>query len=529
MSVLTVGRLSATVHTADSRPVDRMLRRLAERRLDEAMAAVTLPPGDWCLRRVDAVLRWDADHHESDVERAWAQTLVASLYALLEGSSTSDTLRIPGTSEDIVHYRTEVDALADVIASLAGRDHAREWAWRQLGLRVTGDPPTGADPLGAVLAAAERRPHAVSAALTVALSRVGAAALHRLFGSAGWPRIAAVVTAAHGCSAAETADLLTTGHPVLEAGAEPGADIGRERVRAMLRGAELAVALGRAGLRADAATARAWAVLDLTAADPAGLRAPRAAERVTLLAHALAGSPPAAGLAVDRAAAPRLAGVRPGGPEGARTTEDTTPLHQARPAEPGMASAGAAADAAQGSCGGGPDDISVGRGAVTEWAGLLFLLATAADAGLPDRLHQDPALVDRSVRWTLHRLALELAPYAAEDDPAVLALAGQPPTADPPAGPGPNPAEQAALTATAGHWRAATARRLDPDAPDAENVIAGIIARRGEVVADPGWLEVVLDIADIDFNIRRAGLDLDPGWVPWLGVVVRFRYVGDPS
>jgi hypothetical protein len=25
--------------------------------------------------------------------------------------------------------------------------------------------------------------------------------------------------------------------------------------------------------------------------------------------------------------------------------------------------------------------------------------------------------------------------------------------------------------------------------------------------------------------VRRAGLDLDPGYRPWLGVVVRFRYV----
>jgi hypothetical protein len=25
-------------------------------------------------------------------------------------------------------------------------------------------------------------------------------------------------------------------------------------------------------------------------------------------------------------------------------------------------------------------------------------------------------------------------------------------------------------------------------------------------------------------EIRVAGLDLDPGWVPWLGVVIRFAY-----
>jgi len=29
---------------------------------------------------------------------------------------------------------------------------------------------------------------------------------------------------------------------------------------------------------------------------------------------------------------------------------------------------------------------------------------------------------------------------------------------------------------------------------------------------------------DVDTQIRRAGLDLDPGFVPWLGKVVKIRY-----
>jgi hypothetical protein len=33
-----------------------------------------------------------------------------------------------------------------------------------------------------------------------------------------------------------------------------------------------------------------------------------------------------------------------------------------------------------------------------------------------------------------------------------------------------------------------------------------------------------LDLDDVDFDVRMAGLDLDPGWIPWLGVVVRFIY-----
>ena len=31
-------------------------------------------------------------------------------------------------------------------------------------------------------------------------------------------------------------------------------------------------------------------------------------------------------------------------------------------------------------------------------------------------------------------------------------------------------------------------------------------------------------LEDVSIDIRRTGLDLDPDWVPWLGVVLRFVY-----
>jgi hypothetical protein len=44
------------------------------------------------------------------------------------------------------------------------------------------------------------------------------------------------------------------------------------------------------------------------------------------------------------------------------------------------------------------------------------------------------------------------------------------------------------------------------------------------VTGSPGWLEVRLPLATVDLTIRRAGLDIDPGWLPWLGAVVRYVY-----
>ena len=48
--------------------------------------------------------------------------------------------------------------------------------------------------------------------------------------------------------------------------------------------------------------------------------------------------------------------------------------------------------------------------------------------------------------------------------------------------------------------------------------------RVAEIVVDPGWIEVRLQLEEVDVDLRRAGLDLDPGWLPWLGAVVRFVY-----
>ena len=50
------------------------------------------------------------------------------------------------------------------------------------------------------------------------------------------------------------------------------------------------------------------------------------------------------------------------------------------------------------------------------------------------------------------------------------------------------------------------------------------VAEEAAIVADPGWLEAHFPLSTVSIDLRRAGLDLDPGYLPWLGVVVRFVY-----
>lgn len=54
-----------------------------------------------------------------------------------------------------------------------------------------------------------------------------------------------------------------------------------------------------------------------------------------------------------------------------------------------------------------------------------------------------------------------------------------------------------------------------------------IIVRGGRVWLTRNNLDITLDLSDADIRIRRLGLDIDPGWLPWLGtfgLVVRFHY-----
>ncbi|AKU14564.1 hypothetical protein AzCIB_4678 [Azoarcus sp. CIB] len=57
---------------------------------------------------------------------------------------------------------------------------------------------------------------------------------------------------------------------------------------------------------------------------------------------------------------------------------------------------------------------------------------------------------------------------------------------------------------------------------------AALAERPARIRATASHLDVHLRLSDVHrdvhLDIRRTGLDLDPGWLPWLGRVVRFHY-----
>lgn len=55
--------------------------------------------------------------------------------------------------------------------------------------------------------------------------------------------------------------------------------------------------------------------------------------------------------------------------------------------------------------------------------------------------------------------------------------------------------------------------------------LASLVSRRAYLTFTSTHVDLFFDLEQGDIRIRRAGLDLDPGWVPWLGRVVSFHYL----
>ena len=151
----------------------------------------------------------------------------------------------------------------------------------------------------------------------------------------------------------------------------------------------------------------------------------------------------------------------------------------------------------------------------TAWAGALFWLPRL-DADALDETG-DPASAaspDQPLPTRLQAIGLALGVPA--DDPVLRAFCGG---KLPAAAPSPRLHTQAAkLVAEWGEW-------LDEAAPDLPAPrLAGVCRRAGRLRFEAGWIELHLPLDSVQTPIRRLGLDLDPGWLPWLGCVLRICY-----
>jgi hypothetical protein len=207
---------------------------------------------------------------------------------------------------------------------------------------------------------------------------------------------------------------------------------------------------------------------------------------------------------------------------------------------PGIRSAGDAAPAPQRAnsreaAAPNPAEVMALLGEPTAGAGLYFLLQALRHLGLPAALAADPQLLEaRFVAHLLKRLALHA--KVALDDPILRCIDAE--TLEP---------FPDVLPADARVWpRGWPQRRGDGRAllriwsvavrrwccRNAGITVREIVRRGGRVWLTRSDLDVTLPLAALDVRIRRVGLDIDPGWLPWFGRygrVVRFHYRDRPA
>ena len=168
-------------------------------------------------------------------------------------------------------------------------------------------------------------------------------------------------------------------------------------------------------------------------------------------------------------------------------------------------------------------------GEPTHFAGLLFLVPVLERLGFAEFLEMHPSLLESNFPALLLRfigartgmkphdpmwLALgEAEPFQFEElrgmpEPARLLLA--------------SPAPRARIDRPQIAWLTALRRWCRRHARVG---LISLVRRPGRVATSLTHLDIFFDLAEADLRLRRMALDVDPGWVPWLGRIVRFHYL----
>jgi hypothetical protein len=513
MDAVHVSRLQARYRLPAGSPeararLDRVLREVLDGALEDALERSGVAAGEEvCLRHVDASTRLSLGEADGALASAWGAALAEAIRATLAAGG-------PG----VVRYRSRSQALVDLLVSVAAGDLRRSWAWRQLGTWSAGESPSAAaaaEEAGRVLL---RHPAEAPAALAAAARAGALPALAARVPVVLWTLLARAALAASIGDEAAAALLAAAADasPSPQALDSPATTIIAER-------AVRASAIARAAFTpftSSPQVVRSLAVLALLETEPAALRRPPP-EAAAVLRHVeremgIAPSP-------ERPAGPAADEREPAVAERTeRRAEVSSDFDRPRTGEEAVAPAEAGEDEER-------PLPSVRAEGETRWGGLLFLVHLVGELGLPEEIDADEALAARPFRWVLHRLALQLLALD-ERDPAALAFCGLGPDRDPPSRGEPpvDDEEQARIGELARRVARALHERVRgeeaPDARAAAALLREVGRRTAVVLADPGWIDVRLMLDEVTTEVRRAGLDLDPGWVPWLGVAVRFVY-----
>jgi hypothetical protein len=516
---------------AGARSEQRRLDGLRTRALEDAFRVAVHRAGidegaELCIRNLFVPVRLRLNRTDGAITGTWSKDLTEEISRVLHH----------GPKTNVVIYHSRRQALVDMALGVVRRDLRRAWAWRQLGLWERSHPVSDAEAVNELVKALQRTPPMVIPTLNAVASFGWLDSISARFNWDHW----------EGLGRAVLQEVRVAGLPdAFES--PPSARTVRE-ARQVLNKSRLLGAVTSAALSGMNENARrALAVLAIMDFDPGLMCRQTAGILVNLIAKSISSSPakgetefdephfdeppdlksatPTAGPVVDAARPPAIqlsssphtatsnheafqSGLRPDEAQTAETLKTVT--DQVWPKEFPEAKT---------------DPVDLRRRAISRFAGLLYLLAVVQDLDLPEQIATNELLTARPLVWVLHQLAGLLAPLEAHD-PAALAFAGLSPAAKPPSeDEGPVSArETGELRALADRIVTRLAALVEVDELTDISLLEFVTRRRGEFVADAGWIEVRFSLDDVATEIRRAGLDLNPGYVPWLGVVVMFVY-----
>jgi hypothetical protein len=549
-------RLPASAR-AERRRLDAALKIAMDETLDSELARLGFPEDEeLCIRDVFVPIRLRLSASVDALAKAWGFALARAIGRAASGG------RVAG----VVRYESRLQGLVDMAHGVALDDLGRVWAWRQLGLWRAGERVNDVEALDELIRALVAEP-TTTVAVVSTLARDGV--LNRLA-----PRL----THEHWHTLAEAA-LSVAGIPeLLTQSMMPPAPVHAATMREASRLISTSrIAHARASTLAQFSThhaeevQRAVSLLIILESNQSALvrgeteaRSLVNAVMLALRFTASAGSPrrgkeggdalealrddvrTRASVEVEnrQEASDELASVTRTGPDASRAADASE--HRTRQGTSGQENIFDAATLDATTLDATTVDANtlaattfdaatsgderplpvVRRRAFTRFGGLLFLLGLMEDLGLPLEMSDYAAMSERPFRWMLHRVALKLT-SAAADDAAALAFAGLLPDAAPPSvgEDEPSDSEEGVIASYAARITEELKVRLSDwrDVPPA-TLLHFVCRRRAEIVADPGWFEVRFSLDDVATEIRRAGLDLDAGYLRWLGAVVKFIY-----
>ncbi len=511
-----------------ARRLDAALAALASHGLAEALLGRVDHPADHvCLREISISTAVDSSLAPDRITRTWADTVAGALHEavshaaraggqLSTGSShaASDASLAGALVDDgagLVVYPRTADALVDLVLGVATGERTRLWAWRMVGLvDAHEDDRTFAPGPADVARALAAHPDLVP----VVLSRT--AALPRIpLTEAGWYQVAAAVGRMQRSPRTSATFSLPSrpngpDSPAVPAPATP-TSLGAT-------GVALARMLPWRG--ADGDRLRDLAVLVLTCDLPSRVRDHAAVTAVAETWRHLSAVPVTVPDPVSDPVPDEHVPTRPDQP--ARTDAGHHQGHQGDRTGTGQRPRpGGDPDDARTALLAAPDSAAAVQSEVTRYGGLLLLMAPLRELDLVTTVGAAThVLAGVPAGLLLARLATVLS-GAPLQDPAVHAFAGWHDQQDIPR-PDMSASQEAAVVELAESVVAWLTERGLPD-PTTEG--DWLFRRRATIAREKGWIDVTFDLEDVDIRIRRAGLDLDPGFVWWLGSVVRFRYV----